>query len=691
MFPQSNENFRVGKPGRVYDSGALTWLNNSFENVNITLDPTYYRNNQTVNSDMRLVADNNLFKDGGWLLLEPFPTSAGNWTFENNLFDKIDFLQDTNQPLDFDYNGYWPMQASELLWGGDSGQLLPAAGGNLFGANEQVLSNAPPYQCGPFGKFYLPDTTPLYGAGSRSPADAGLYQYTTRLDQTKEGDETSGHMVNIGVHYVAANIYGQPFDTDGDGVPDYLEDANGNGIYDPATESDWRTPETNGVYFLGLTNGMVLSGVVSLPVEMYGVNTEEVADAAFYTDIQPLIGAAVSNNYDLWLNWRMNWDTRMVTNGTYTIYPEADFTTEDSAEGSPVSVTVSNEISFPNWMPEFGELGNSLLIRATSAHTNVDWTIDVYDSHHSYIGSFEGHTDGGDIQVIWDLVGPDGTIHTNDSFFTFEVTTPFSDPPTPPIYKVTDPWSGPGAWVAVAQHAWDGTIDSGTLYAELSGFIGWVLNANWTVIPPPQGQNDNGDWLAYGLSYGADNPQGNADWQAFRNALYDPRSRNLVYFGHGGANGIGSNPANANRYITATEIANNLHTIPAGQTNRHAFRFVFLDGCSTASGTLPEAFGIIHKEIFNLDDYTAASLRPSAFVGWTATKWITIVNGNYINYDHVNFISHVQLEMLLYGNGIHAAIHNAATDYRDVGWSFNWVNQMAVYGFYDLHFGQFNN
>ena len=140
-------------PSQVYAPGAVTWLNNSFENVNITLDPTAYWYDQIVNSDMQLLADNNLFKDGGWLVLEPFPTSAGNWTFENNLFDKIDFLQDTNQPLDFDYNGYWPMQASELLWGGDSGQLLPAAGGNLVGAHEQVLSNAPLYQCRPVWKI----------------------------------------------------------------------------------------------------------------------------------------------------------------------------------------------------------------------------------------------------------------------------------------------------------------------------------------------------------------------------------------------------------------------------------------------------------------------------------------------------------------------------------------------------------
>jgi hypothetical protein len=44
--------------------------------------------------------------------------------------------------------------------------------------NEQVLTAALPYQAGPFGDFYLPNTTPLYGAGSDTPANLGLYHYT---------------------------------------------------------------------------------------------------------------------------------------------------------------------------------------------------------------------------------------------------------------------------------------------------------------------------------------------------------------------------------------------------------------------------------------------------------------------------------------------------------------------------------
>jgi hypothetical protein len=47
-------------------------------------------------------------------------------------------------------------------------------------------------------------------------------------------------MVDIGFHYVAVDpSTGLPYDTDGDGVPDYLEDRNGNGTVDSG-ETDWQ-------------------------------------------------------------------------------------------------------------------------------------------------------------------------------------------------------------------------------------------------------------------------------------------------------------------------------------------------------------------------------------------------------------------------------------------------------------------
>ena len=241
-------------PTYIYGSGAVAWTNNLFDNVCIYLRPTYVSDG-TINCDLSFKACNNLFRNSVWLLLQPIPTWAGNWVFEDNLFDKVNFFQDTTMPLDYDYNAYWPLSQSELIWLEGAAQLQPTTTDDGFtdGGNEQVLTNAPPYQYGPLGNYYLPDTTMLYGAGSTNAAALGLYHYTTRLDQTKEGDEASGHMVNIGLHYIAVNNYGQPLDTDGDGIPDYVENWHGDGRYDlhTDTETDWQnqytTPGISGI------------------------------------------------------------------------------------------------------------------------------------------------------------------------------------------------------------------------------------------------------------------------------------------------------------------------------------------------------------------------------------------------------------------------------------------------------------
>src|SRR6266516_884426 len=158
--------------------------------------------------------------------------------FRDNLFDKEEFLQDTSQPLDHDFNGYWPLSATpinEFRWGGTA--TLNAS------SNDKTLTTAPAYQNSTFGSYYLPASGLLYNGGSRTPADAGLYHYTTRTDQTKEGAE--GGNVNIGLHYVSAGS-GLPKDTDGDGIPDYAENWHGDVAYSSHTESetDWQNSTT---------------------------------------------------------------------------------------------------------------------------------------------------------------------------------------------------------------------------------------------------------------------------------------------------------------------------------------------------------------------------------------------------------------------------------------------------------------
>jgi hypothetical protein len=96
---------------------------------------------------------------------------------------------------------------------------------------------------GYLGNFYYPvsgggtSLANLVNNGSRLASAAGLYQHTTRADQTKDSS-----WVDIGFHYVALNGSDQAFDNDGDTVADCLEDRNGNGAYDSSSgESDWNT------------------------------------------------------------------------------------------------------------------------------------------------------------------------------------------------------------------------------------------------------------------------------------------------------------------------------------------------------------------------------------------------------------------------------------------------------------------
>ncbi len=94
---------------------------------------------------------------------------------------------------------------------------------------------------GPLGPFYYPPRggsgtlAALLDAGSDTASTLGLAHHTTRTDQAPEDDSR----VDIGFHYVALDPQGLPFDRDGDGRPDWLEDANGNGTHE-AGESDWR-------------------------------------------------------------------------------------------------------------------------------------------------------------------------------------------------------------------------------------------------------------------------------------------------------------------------------------------------------------------------------------------------------------------------------------------------------------------
>ena len=151
---------------------------------------------------------NNLFR-WGELLVYPL-ASTNEMTFQDNLFDRT--VLSNSVDVANSHNGYLTNQ----------NRLIPT---NT--ATDVVLTTLT-YHTGPLGRYYLPTNSLLVNAASvTNAAERGFYWYTSFTNQTLEA---TGHL-NIGQLYIGLTN-GLPVDTDSDGNPSYLEDANGDGDVD---------------------------------------------------------------------------------------------------------------------------------------------------------------------------------------------------------------------------------------------------------------------------------------------------------------------------------------------------------------------------------------------------------------------------------------------------------------------------
>jgi hypothetical protein len=201
-----------------------------------------------------LTFQNCTFYEGALAMGRASWQSPSFWTVRNSAFDGTVFSWSDNFNGDaahtaFDYNAY---NSANTNW-----QTYPYPYPPNYGTLEVVGSHDVTniisfnWQSSWLGNYYLPTNSPLINHGSTTADQIGLYHFTTQTNQMKE----TNSIVDIGYHYVAVDAYGNPIDTDGDGIPDYMEDANGNGIYDGGDLGNWLISPFNG---LTTANGLLV-------------------------------------------------------------------------------------------------------------------------------------------------------------------------------------------------------------------------------------------------------------------------------------------------------------------------------------------------------------------------------------------------------------------------------------------------
>ncbi|MBA4149503.1 MAG: hypothetical protein H0X66_15425 [Verrucomicrobia bacterium] len=446
-----------------------------------------------------------------------------------------------------------------------------------------------------------------------------------------------------------------------------------------------------GVYFFGITNDVILTGITNLIIEA-GFTEGTLQTVTLTSD-----GTAVEDAETLALpfNTPLTFilDTRRLQNGVHTLQARGTWMVHRTNVwespfveifGQPITVNVTNQIFYPDWVDEVGD--NLMLIKVSSAYLDFDWQVDIFGATNNYIRSFFGNSTNGPIDIAWDLVDIFGAKLTNDTMFYSDTTiTPgvsFNSitQRNPVSIKRADNYPDQGKWVvasldflphnATGYSLWSDAMNSIAQMGEQGGGVLPTTNRNWgepfVIQTGPTATNTPSDWTTLLFS-----------------GLTNREVRNFYYSGHGSPDSIGDEHGGLSSALVSLFLNNNKGSTNANHTR---YRFVWLDGCQTANGTWPRAFGLGMREDVPLESYTT---RPGAFCGSDRNIYAYTIGPSGFpsikqsaSYYRSNFAFHWRFNTV---PGLRKALERARLDA-----GYNEGLFIKVYGYWGLGWSQYN-
>ncbi len=176
--------------------------------------------------------------------------------------------------------------------------------------------------------------------------------------------------------------------------------------------------------------------------------------------------------------------------------------------------------------------------------------------------------------------------------------------------------------------------------------------------------------------------QNNAGFAPVFNALIDPTVTAFYWWGHGSPDGNTLGPgisattlfAALGNYYTPLIVPRWRPIVPAIVTTRLPFSFVFLDGCRTALGNLPEAFGI--PKAVSAAQYAKANKQKRCFMGWNGVVSMSLLDTGTLNWSQAFWSAWLASSDVL----IRDAIANANGHWQPSGTILTYGDPSLTYG-----------